>query len=65
MSNLWGSYVEKLQKFTQANTTTKDLSYAVHVSLKHKYIFVETPKVACSTVKMTLQRLELDDPNFT
>lgn len=39
-------------------------NYAVHISLRYKYIFVETPKVACSTIKCTLQQLELNDSNL-
>lgn len=64
MSDLWSDYVRRLEKLTEGNTSTQDLSYGVNVSLKHKYIFVETAKVACSTIKLTLQRLELEDPNF-
>ncbi|MCK5902135.1 MAG: sulfotransferase family 2 domain-containing protein [Cocleimonas sp.] len=63
MSDLWGAYITSLEKYVN-NTSTEDLNYAAHVSLKHKYIYIETPKVACSTVKITLQRLELDDPLF-
>ena len=33
----------------------------VHISLQHKYIYVATPKAACSTIKATLIRMELDD----
>jgi len=64
MSDLWGRYTKSLEKYID-NSTVKDLNYATHVSLKYKYIYIETPKVACSTVKMTLQRLELEDPDFT
>jgi hypothetical protein len=35
--------------------------YSVHISLKHRYVFVETPKCACTTIKLALQRLELQD----
>jgi len=38
--------------------------YGVNISLQYKYIFVETPKCACSTIKLSLQRLELDNPNL-
>lgn len=64
MSDLWGDYNKRLEYFTVGETTTADLTYAVHVSLKYKYIFNETPKVACSTIKLTLQRMELEDPGF-
>ncbi len=39
--------------------------YGVNISLRHKYIFVETPKCACTTIKLALQRLELADARFT
>lgn len=64
MSDLWSAYINRLNKFAEGNTSVNDLNYATHVSLKYKYIFIETPKVACSTIKMTLQRLELESPNF-
>jgi dermatan 4-sulfotransferase 1 len=64
MSNLWDEYFDRLEQFTNGKTTPKDFNYAVHVSLKYKYIFVETPKVACSTIKMTLQGMELEESNF-
>ena len=35
-----------------------------HVSLKHRYFYCETPKVACSTIKLTLYRAELEDEMF-
>lgn len=34
--------------------------YSVHISLKHKYIYVETPKVCCSTLKTRLISAELE-----
>lgn len=38
--------------------------YHVHISLMYKYIYVETPKVGCSSIKMLLQQIELQDPTF-
>lgn len=38
--------------------------YSTHISLRHKFIFVETPKAACSTMKLTLQRLEVGDAQW-
>ena len=35
--------------------------YAINISLKYKYLFFETPKVACSTIKATLIQAELED----
>lgn len=36
----------------------------IHISLKNRYMYVETPKVACSTLKLTLARLELEDADY-
>ena len=32
-------------------------AYLVHFSVKHRFLYVETPKVACSTIKRMLQRI--------
>jgi hypothetical protein len=34
--------------------------YGIHVSLKHRYIFVETPKAGCTSIKQLLINAELD-----
>jgi hypothetical protein len=34
-------------------------SYLVNFSRRHRFLYVETPKVGCSTIKRTLQRIEL------
>ena len=44
--------------------TVQAVVYGVNISLRHKYIFVETPKCACTTIKLALQRLELEDAGF-
>ncbi len=41
-----------------------NFSYSVHISLKNNYVYLETPKAGCSTIKYTLARLELEDPEF-
>lgn len=41
-----------------------DLDYSINISLNHNYIYVETPKVACTTLKTILQDLEKKQPNF-
>ena len=64
MSELWGEFFRKLEKITQGNTNAESLNYATHISLKYKYIYIETPKVACSSIKMALQRLELQMRDF-
>jgi hypothetical protein len=38
--------------------------YSCNISLRFRYVFIEVPKVACSSIKLTLQRAELDDPTF-
>ena len=35
-------------------------NYLINCSMRHKFIYVETPKVACSTIKRALQLIELD-----
>ncbi|HUY68206.1 MAG TPA: sulfotransferase family protein [Alphaproteobacteria bacterium] len=41
-------------------------TYAVNISLKNKFTYVETAKVACSTIKLSLMALEIeiDDPKI-
>jgi len=41
-----------------------DFLYVTHISLRYKYIFVATPKAACSSLIMMLQRLEWNDTHF-
>jgi hypothetical protein len=36
--------------------------YLVNFSTRHKFLYVETPKVACSTIKRMLQKLEGETP---
>lgn len=47
-----------------APLTAQIFNYSVHVSLKNKYLFYETPKVACSTIKSTLHAFEFELPGF-
>lgn len=35
-------------------------NYLINASQKHRYIYVETPKAACTTIKRVLQRAEVD-----
>jgi dermatan 4-sulfotransferase 1 len=46
------------------NLSALSVEYGVNISLLYKYIYVETTKCGCSTVKLTLQKLELSDPSF-
>ena len=43
---------------------TWDLQYLTHISLKNNYMYIETPKVACSSIKRTLQSLEYENPDY-
>lgn len=52
----YGQEVEKYIKYMPYN----NFEYAVNISLKNKYIYVENPKVGCSTIKDTLQRMDLE-----
>lgn len=44
---------------------TQGFNYSVNISLTHHFVYFETPKVACSSIKSTLQRLELGQPTLT
>jgi len=63
MGTLQTDFFNKLSKYV-SYTSLDEMNYAVYVSLKHKYVYVETAKVACSSIKLTLQRLELEDKSF-
>lgn len=56
-------YKKEVEKYIKY-VTYNDFEYAINISLKNKYIYAETPKVACSTIKATLQRIELDYPDL-
>ena len=36
----------------------------LHLSIRHRFLYCSTPKVACSSLLMTLQRIESGDPTF-
>jgi hypothetical protein len=38
----------------------ENFNFSVHISLKNRFIYVETPKVACSTMKLSLISFELE-----
>lgn len=57
------NYKKSISKYLQY-VNYEDFEYSINISLKYKYIYVETPKVACSTIKDTLQRMELDYPEL-
>lgn len=39
--------------------------YLINWSRRFRYIYVEVPKAACSTIKLTLQRIERDARDYT
>jgi hypothetical protein len=61
--SLLTSFTNDLQGL-HPHMTPEEVQYAINISMRYKYIFVETPKCCCSTIKLTLQRLELGDLNF-
>lgn len=63
MSNLWAAHEKSIGHICRYLTAVQ-FEYAANLSTRYSYLYVETPKVACSTIKLTLQRLELDDPSF-
>ena len=63
MSNLWKKFEKDVGRYS-GYVHPANLDYAINISLKFNYLYTETPKVACSTVKSILQRMELDAPAF-
>lgn len=57
------TYIKETQKYLDY-ITREEFEYDIHISLCHQYVYVETPKVGCSTIKDTLQRIELDYPEM-
>jgi hypothetical protein len=43
----------------------KRAQYLINWSRAHRYIYVEVPKTGCSTIKLTLQRIERNEPRYT
>jgi hypothetical protein len=52
----------RLQSF-YGGIPVQDIDYAVHISLRHKYIFTIVPKAACSMLRLAINRFELDNQN--
>lgn len=63
MSNLWKNFEQQVENYT-AYVSPANFDYSINISLKYNYLYVETPKVACSTVKSILQSMELEYPSF-
>jgi hypothetical protein len=56
-------YVKEIQKHLKY-IGRNEFEYDINVSLKNRFIYVETPKVGCSTIKDILQRIELGYPEL-
>jgi hypothetical protein len=54
---------QKIKKYTK-HLSIENFNYSINISLLNKYIYVETPKVACSSIKLTLHRLEIENPKL-
>lgn len=52
----------KVRRLFGASLRNSD--YLINWSRTHRYIYVEVPKAACSTIKLTLQRIELNDRDY-
>lgn len=63
MSNLWQSFEKNTGKYCYF-IPINNFDYSVNISLKYNYLYTETPKNGCSTIKSILQRLEINDPEF-
>jgi hypothetical protein len=47
------------------NLPLAEFTHAINISLKHKYIWMENPKSACSTILLALRRLELGNADLS
>ncbi len=63
MSQLVENFTREVAKYCE-HVPIHNFDYSINISLKHKYMFVETPKAGCSTIKSILQKMELDRPDF-
>ena len=63
MTDLWGRFCADIAPFT-THIAAEEFDYCINISLKYRYVYVENAKVACSTIKLMLQRMELDDADY-
>lgn len=63
MNQLWKSFTEDAKKYS-LDAQVKTFDYSINISLQYNYLFTETPKSACSTIKTILQKMELGNPDF-
>lgn len=60
MKTIWKKFEEDSKQFN-TNTSIGTFEYSLNISLKYNYLYTETPKVACSSIKTILQKLELNN----
>lgn len=63
MSNLKVQFDNEVAKYCK-HVPIGAFDYSVNISNKYNYLYVETPKAACSSIKVSLQRMELELPDF-
>ncbi|MEL6928277.1 MAG: sulfotransferase family 2 domain-containing protein [Cyanobacteria bacterium J06600_6] len=63
MSNLGAKFGQEIAKYCQYIRPGM-FEYAINISHKYSYLYVETPKAGCSSIKASLQRMELESPTF-
>ncbi len=63
MTDLWEQFYSDIAPFT-THIPAGEFDYTVNISLKYNYVYAENAKVACSTIKLILQRMELNDPDY-
>ncbi|MCY3770096.1 MAG: sulfotransferase family protein [Gammaproteobacteria bacterium] len=63
MTGRWEKFKSDISDYTRY-LDAEEFDYTVNISLRYRYIYVENAKAACSTIKLILQRMELDDPDY-
>lgn len=63
MTDQWSRFESSVERYLEY-MPVETFDYSLNISLQHNYLFVETPKVCCSTIKLNLQRLEVNIPDF-
>jgi hypothetical protein len=58
INNRFLSYKNKMIIKNKFKIKEKRINYLCNISIKHKFLYMETPKVGCSSVKKNLQILE-------
>lgn len=56
--------LHEIARRISAPLSEKHLYAGSLISMQYKYLYIPTPKVACSTIKMALLKMELDQPDI-